>query len=286
LLETTVNFLSCLQCNSKLDVDVSSKDDEIVEGFLECKNCTLKFPIIDKIPIIWNDFTKFLFKRRQLAEELYLLSKSETMKQFVKSSMKSTSSERSQIEKHWTGIYQNSTNSKFYQTLKKFLSSIDSKISLEYGCSIGTMSSFLGKQSQNVFGIDRSFYAIQIAKRKKSPNVDYLVSDALFPIFGKQKFDLIVGLNILELINPPDLILHVANQIESGHFVLTDPYDFERGTNSVETRFDSDSLREFLLESGFQINKKTKQPAFIPWNLEINKRTTLNYQVDLIDAIK
>jgi uncharacterized protein YbaR (Trm112 family) len=286
LLETTVNFLSCLQCNSKLDVDVSSKDDEIVEGFLVCKNCTQKFPVIDKIPIIWNDFTKFLFKRRQLAEELYLLSKSEAMKQFVKSSMKSTSSERSQIEKHWTGIYQNSTNSKFYQTLKKFLSTIDSKISLEYGCSIGTVSSFLGRQSQNAFGIDRSFYAIQIAKRKKSSNVDYVVSDALFPIFGRQKFDLIVGLNILELINPPDLILHVAKQIESGHFVLTDPYDFERGTNSVETRFDSDSLREFLLESGFQINKKTKQPAFIPWNLEINKRTTLNYQVDLIDAIK
>ncbi len=286
MLETTVNFLSCLQCNSKLDVDVSSKDDEIVEGFLVCKNCTQKFPVIDKIPIIWNDFTKFLFKRRQLAEELYLLSKSEAMKQFVKSSMKSTSSERSQIEKHWTGIYQNSTNSKFYQTLKKFLSTIDSKISLEYGCSIGTVSSFLGRQSQNVFGIDRSFYAIQIAKRKKSSNVDYVVSDALFPIFGRQKFDLIVGLNILELINPPDLILHVAKQIESGHFVLTDPYDFERGTNSVETRFDSDSLREFLLESGFQINKKTKQPAFIPWNLEINKRTTLNYQVDLIDAIK
>ena len=286
MLETTVNFLSCLQCNSKLDVDVSSKDDEIVEGFLVCKNCTLKFPVIDKIPIIWNDFTKFLFKRRQLGEELYFLSKSEAMKQFVKSSMKSTSSERSQIEKHWTGIYQNSTNSKFYQTLKKFLSTIDSKISLEYGCSIGTVSSFLGRQSENAFGIDRSFYAIQIAKRKKLPNVDYVVSDALFPIFGRQKFDLIVGLNILELINPPDLILHVAKQIESGHFVLTDPYDFERGTNSVETRFDSDSLREFLLESGFQINKKTKQPAFIPWNLEINKRTTLNYQVDLIDAIK
>ena len=286
MLETTVNFLSCLQCNSKLDVDVSSKDDEIVEGFLVCKNCTLKFPVIDKIPIIWNDFTKFLFKRRQLGEELYFLSKSEAMKQFVKSSMKSTSSERSQIEKHWTEIYQNSTNSKFYQTLKKFLSTIDSKISLEYGCSIGTVSSFLGRQSENAFGIDRSFYAIQIAKRKKLPNVDYVVSDALFPIFGRQKFDLIVGLNILELINPPDLILHVAKQIESGHFVLTDPYDFERGTNSVETRFDSDSLREFLLESGFQINKKTKQPAFIPWNLEINKRTTLNYQVDLIDAIK
>jgi uncharacterized protein YbaR (Trm112 family) len=286
LLETTVNFLSCLQCNSKLDVDVSSKDDEIVEGFLVCKNCSQKFPIIDKIPIIWNNFTKFLFKRRQLGEELYFLSKSEAMKQFVKSSMKSTSSERSQIEKHWTEIYQNSTNSKFYQTLKKFLSTIDSKISLEYGCSIGTVSSFLGRQSENAFGIDRSFYAIQIAKRKKLPNVDYVVSDALFPIFGRQKFDLIVGLNILELINPPDLILHVAKQIESGHFVLTDPYDFERGTNSVETRFDSDSLREFLLESGFQINKKTKQPAFIPWNLEINKRTTLNYQVDLIDAIK
>ena len=251
-----------------------------------CKNCSQKFPIIDKIPIIWNDFTKFLFKRRQLGEELYFLSKSEAMKQFVKSSMKSTSSERSQIEKHWTEIYQNSTNSKFYQTLKKFLSTIDSKISLEYGCSIGTVSSFLGRQSENAFGIDRSFYAIQIAKRKKLPNVDYVVSDALFPIFGRQKFDLIVGLNILELINPPDLILHVAKQIESGHFVLTDPYDFERGTNSVETRFDSDSLREFLLESGFQINKKTKQPAFIPWNLEINKRTTLNYQVDLIDAIK
>jgi 2-polyprenyl-3-methyl-5-hydroxy-6-metoxy-1,4-benzoquinol methylase/uncharacterized protein YbaR (Trm112 family) len=286
LLESTVNFLRCIHCNSKLDTEIYSKDSEIIEGFLVCTKCNHKFPIIDKIPIIWNDFSKFLFKRKSLGEELYGLSKSQSVKQFVKNSMKSNSSERSQIEKHWTQIYQNSRNSKFYQTLKKFLLEIDSKISLEYGCSIGTISSFLGKQSQDVFGIDRSFYSIQIAKRRSSCNVDYIVSDALSPIFGAQKFDLIVGLNILELINPSDLISHVSRQITSGHLVISDPYDFERGSNSVETKFDSESLRDYLSKSGFKISKKTRIPVFVPWNLKINERTTLNYKVDVIDAIR
>ena len=270
-------------------MDVYSKESEIIEGMLQCSKCHSLFPIIGKIPILWEDFSDYLANRRTLGGKLYQLV-SEKMKKFVKSSLASRTlkiEDRTNLEDRWAKIYHNSQRSKFYSTIKTELSKLpSSNISLEYGCSIGTVANFLSDSSKTVFGIDRSFSAIKIAQKNSRENMDYFVTDLLTPIFGDQKFDLILSLNLLELVEPIVFLNHISLQIEKGSLIISDPYDYDRGTNSAKNPLDEKSLRQQLKNYGFKITKNTINPSQIPWNLKLNQRATLNYKVDLIVAKK
>ena len=94
---------------------------------------------------------------------------------------------------------------------------------------------------------------------------------------------MIVGLNVLELIEPLDFLKTVSLQVK-GILIISDPYDFERGKNSVRLRVDSNSSREELKKLGFVFMQKTEKPSFLPWKLNINERLSLYYRVDLIIA--
>jgi uncharacterized protein YbaR (Trm112 family) len=286
MLDASLEFLRCVRCSSKLELDVFKTDQEIEEGLLKCKKCTLKFPIIEKIPILWNDFPVFLYSHKKLSGKLYRLIKNQTLKDFFKSSLseiKPADEDRTALEERWTRIYQNNKNSKFYSTIKNNIDTLQkSNLVLEHGCSIGIMTSYLADTNKMVFGIDRSFSALQVAKESSKNNLDYFVADSLSSIFGKLQFDLILGLNILELIEPSELLKYISKQISSGYLVLADPYDFDRGSNSVKKPLDESTLRTTLKNFGFKITPKTKNPSFISWNLKLNPRATLNYKVDLI----
>jgi 2-polyprenyl-3-methyl-5-hydroxy-6-metoxy-1,4-benzoquinol methylase/uncharacterized protein YbaR (Trm112 family) len=288
--EFSLNFLRCVRCGSKLELDVFKKGTEIEEGILECKKCTLCFPIIQKIPVIWNDFSKYISERMVLGGKLYKSVSHDKMKKFLKHSLSNSKrniDDRTTLEERWSKIYQNSQKSKFYSIIKNELDAMPkSKLVLEYGCSIGILGRFLANSNQNVFGIDRSFDAISIAKKTQKDNLDYFVADFMSDIFGKTKFDLILALNILELAEPKDLLQHISKQILKGNFVISDPYDFDRGKNSVKKPLDELALRTSLEELGFAIAVKTKKPSYLTWNLKLNPRTTLNYKVDLIIAKK
>jgi len=286
--EFSLNFLRCVRCGSKLELDVFKKETEIEEGILECKKCTLCFPIIQKIPIIWDDFSKYISERMMLGGKLYNSVSNYKMKKFLKHSLsnsKRNTDDRTTLEERWSKIYQNSQKSKFYSIIKNKLDAMPkSKLVLEYGCSIGILGSFLANSNQNVFGIDRSFSAISVAKKTQKDNLDYFVADLMSDVFGKTKFDLILALNVLELVEPKDLLQHVSKQILKGNFVISDPYDFDRGKNSIKKPLDELALRASLEELGFAITVKTKKPLYLTWNLKLNSRTTLNYKVDLITA--
>ncbi len=288
--EFSLNFLRCVRCGSKLELDVFKKETEIEEGILECKKCTRCFPIIQKIPIIWDDFSKYISERMVLGGKLFHSVSHDKMKKFLKHSLsnsKRNTDDRTTLEERWSKIYQNSLKSKFYSIIKNELGAMPkSKLVLEYGCSIGILGSFLADSNQNVFGIDRSFSAISIAKKTQKDNLDYFVADLMSDVFGKTKFDLILALNVLELVEPKDLLQHISKQILKGNFVISDPYDFDRGKNSVKKPLDELALRTSLEELGFVISNKTKKPSYLTWNLKLNSRTTLNYKVDLIIAKK
>jgi 2-polyprenyl-3-methyl-5-hydroxy-6-metoxy-1,4-benzoquinol methylase/uncharacterized protein YbaR (Trm112 family) len=286
--EASLEFLRCIRCGSKLELEVFKKTSEIDEGILTCSSCNLCFPIVKKIPILWNDLSKYLSERTILGEKLYNSTTSEKLKKFLKNSLShlKPTTDRS-LEEKWAKIYYASQKSKFYSIIKEKLKTMPkSKLVLEHGCSIGIISSFLADSNQTVFGIDRSYSAISLAKKIPKPNLDYFVADSLSPVFGKTKFDLIVALNLLEIIEPIDFIKHISEQISKGYLVLSDPYDFDRGEKSVKTILDESSLRAYLKEIGFSLSIKTKKPSFIQWNLLINNRTTLNYKVDFIIAKK
>lgn len=287
--EFTLDYLRCIKCNSKLELDVFKKHKEIEEGFLYCTNCEYIYPIIERIPIIWDDFSSYISNRRTLGGKLVNLV-SPKMKSFLKKSLKKKIQhieDRSILEQRWTNIYQKSTRSKFYSIIKKRIQDIPfAKFSLEYGCSIGTMSRFLAESSQNVFGVDRSFSAIQIAQKNSKDNLDFLVADSLSPLFGSMKFDLILALNLLELVEPIEFLEQIRNQISKGFLVITDPYDYDRGKNSVRNPLDEAKLRKKLQSYGFQMIQGTDKPSNLTWNLKLNPRTTLHYKVDLVIAKK
>ena len=207
------------------------------------------------------------------------------MKSFVKKSLskvRKPREDRTSIEKRWAKIYQNSQKSKFYSKIKRSLGKIPkSQLVLEHGCSVGNITKFLAKRSKTAFGIDRSFDAISIAKENYSKNLDYFVADSLSHPFGKQKFELIVALNMLELIEPRQFLKTISQQTSKFLF-LSDPYDFDRGIHSVKTPMDSTLLRKELRKNKFSITNQTKKPSFISWNLQINSRATLQYKVDLV----
>ena len=290
MLESSLEFIRCVRCSSKLELDVFKHGKEIEEGFLKCKKCNLIFPIIEKIPILWDDFSEYLSHRKVLSGIIYKSIFSEKLKKFVKSSLskiKKSHDDRTSLEKRWSIIYQNNKDSKFYSHVKNNLNPIiHSNFVLEYGCSIGIMTSWLADSHQMVFGIDRSYSAISHAKKSYKDNLDYVVADSLSPVFGKLQFDLILALNVLELIEPIVFLKQVSNQISSGYFIITDPYDFDRDANSVKTFLDESTLRITLENFGFKIMPKTRKPSFIPWNLKLNPRSTLNYKVDLVMSEK
>lgn len=283
MIPSSLEFLRCVRCGAKLELDVFESDKEIVEGMMQCKKCKLEFPIIQKIPILWDDFSKYLSSRRILGGKLYKLTSSTKLKSFIKKSLNAKDNDRSYLEEKWARIYQNSKTSKFYDTIKKNLDALpSSKLVLEHGCSIGLVTSHLANSCDLVIGVDRSFSAIQIAKKQLKSNLDYFVADSLSPVFGKLQFDLILALNVLEIIEPKVLLKSISKQISKGYFVISDPYDFDRGSNSVKNPLDASSLRMNLNSLGFKILHSTKNPSNIPWNLKLNPRATLNYKVDLV----
>ncbi len=287
--EFSLDYLRCIKCGSVLELDVFKKQIEIEEGMLECKKCNSLYPIIEKIPILWDDFSIYISHRRMLGGKL-VNSVSSKMKKFLKNSLTrnfKNIEDRTNLEKRWTGIYQNSKRSRFYSMIKNELGKLpNSELVLEYGCSIGIMSSFLADSSQTVFGVDRSFSAIKIAKKESKENLDYFVADSLSPIFGNTKFDLIVALNLLELIEPVDFLKQISGQIQNGYLIITDPYDYDRGKNSIKKPLDENTLRLNLKNLKFRITSDTDKPSSTSWNLKLNPRTTLNYKVDLVVAKK
>lgn len=287
--EFSLEYLRCVKCNSKLELDVFKKHREIEEGLLECKKCSSLYSIIEKIPILWDDFPNYISNRRRLGGKL-VQSVSIKMKKFLKNSLSKNISnieDRTILEERWTNIYQNSRKSGFYSKIKNELEILPkSKLALEYGCSIGIMSPFLAESNQIVFGVDRSFSAIKIATKKSKENLDYFVADSLSPIFGKTKFDMIMALNLLELIEPIDFLKQIASQIQKGYLIISDSYDNDRGKNSVKYPLDEHTLRQNLKNLKFKITSRSKNPSNISWNLKLNSRTTLNYKVDLVVAEK
>jgi 2-polyprenyl-3-methyl-5-hydroxy-6-metoxy-1,4-benzoquinol methylase/uncharacterized protein YbaR (Trm112 family) len=275
-----------VRCGKKLSLEALKKDAEIAEGFLFCAFCDLHFPIIGKIPILWDDFTNYLSNRPRLGGTLYTKAASPKLKRYIRDCLRSIQKNRadvSLVEKRWSSIYERNKKSKFYDVVKKSLDKISSHGTvLEHGCSIGIMSQHMAK-SHDVFGIDKSYHAIETAKKSSSHNVDYFVADSLSHPFGKAKFDSVVGLNLFEIIEPKPLLHLLSGQVRKGGFlVLSDPYDFERGDKSVKEPLHAESIRDELARLGFSISRATKKPSFLKWNLKLHARATLQYKVDLI----
>ena len=87
----------------------------------------MKFPIIDKIPIMFIDFKKYISEHKILSGKLYKLASSNEIKKFLKLSWNNliwNKIDKTEIEERWAQIYNNNKNNEFYKIIKSYLGSI------------------------------------------------------------------------------------------------------------------------------------------------------------------
>lgn len=287
MYQSSLQYLRCIKCSHNLRLEIFEQKDEVVEGLLLCVNCNHMYPIISSIPFLLDDLSLYFSIRTKLGGYLLLHTKNNKIKSIIKKSLQQISKigdDTTDLEKNWTGIYKQSNKSQFHSEIKNIIAKIPQcSLVVEHGCSIGTTSAILAKHNDTVFGIDKSFFALVEAKKQKLGNADFFLADSLSHPFGSTRFDMVVALNVLELIEPLRL-LEVIN-VQTNRFVLlSDPYDYERGKNSVKVRLDETSIRKKLHQHGFRLIFNSSKPKFFAWMLEINSRLTLHYKVDLLVA--
>ncbi len=297
---------SCKKMGLRLESFLDVKD-ECIEGFLSCKVCNSKYPIIQGVPILLEDFHEYARQRIITYGKWIINSKSSKLKSFLRSEGAKigspTYNDRYEENSIWYKSYLNThqgypSDDRLLSLLKKpikpdhIYKMLSNKnlnlngIGLDIGCSFGSSTFELSKKLTYVFGVDLSFSIILEARKimhiKKSRNVEFIVADAINLPFESKFFQSIIALNVVDRINLNKLISSVNSCIKkNGKLILIDPYHFVN--NNDNDKFDSIQIRKIVQKFGYKINNKE---YYIPWIVKMNERSYLFYFVDFIIANK
>jgi SAM-dependent methyltransferase/uncharacterized protein YbaR (Trm112 family) len=295
---------SCKKMGLRLESFLDVKD-ECIEGFLSCKICNSKYPIIQGVPILLENFHEYARQRIITYGKWIINSKSSKLKSFLRSEgtkiRSPTYNDRYEENRIWYKSYLNThqgypSDDRLLSLLKKQIKPdhiykmLSNKnlnlngVGLDIGCSFGSSTFELSKKLTYVFGVDLSFSFILEARKimhnKKSRNVEFIVADAINLPFESKFFQSIIALNVVDRIDLYKLISSVNSCIKkNGKLILIDPYHFV--DNNGKDQFDSIQIRKIIEEFGYRINNKE---YYIPWIVKMNERSYLFYFVDFIIA--
>jgi ubiquinone/menaquinone biosynthesis C-methylase UbiE/uncharacterized protein YbaR (Trm112 family) len=297
---------SCKKIGLRLESFLDVKD-ECIEGFLSCKVCNSKYPIIQGVPILLENFHEYARQRIMTYGKWIKNSKSSKLKSFLRSEgakiHSPTYNDRYEENSIWYKSYLNThhgypSDDRLLSLLKKQIKPdhiykmLSNKnlnlngVGLDIGCSFGSSTFELSKKLTYVFGVDLSFSFILEARKimhdKKSRNVEFIVADAINLPFKSKFFHSIAALNVIDRLDFNKLIFSINCSIKkNGKLILIDPYHFV--DDKGKDKFDSIQIRKILEKFGYKINN---EESYIPWIMKINERSYLFYFVDFIEAKK
>jgi SAM-dependent methyltransferase len=113
---------------------------------------------------------------------------------------------------------------------KRIVSDIQPGKVLDAGCAMGFMVEFLRKHGVDAWGIDISEYAIQ----KVHPDIQpYCQVGSILEAFSQPHYDLIVCIEVLEHLKPPETEQAIANLCQHTDDILfsSTPYDYQEATH-------------------------------------------------------
>lgn len=289
-------------------------DNECVEGLLVCELCNTRYPILDGVPILVRDFVRYASNRGAIYGSWLLGSKTPEMKNFLRDFASRlnpdlVSNDRYEEDGYWFAPYKwtqydHTYDDHFLKLLKrdtkptelynKIIGQVPVRsegLALDLGCSMGYTTLQLSQKYSYAIGIDLSFSFVKEARRRmweaNIGNSEFCVADSIDLPFGAMKFDLILAVNLLELVEPTRLLSSIHGLLKPhAEAVFADPYDYNREPKP-KIQFDGRTFRTLLCNSGFEIFEKSKKAeSFIPWILKIANRSYLFYFVDLIRVRK
>ena len=195
--------------------------------------------------------------------------------------------------------------------------------SLDLGCSVGRYTFELARFSELAIGIDLNFNAVSSAarfhrtrkvcyeRRKRdncfdmvqtsySPpqNVLFLVGDALDPPFSAESFDLVAGLNLLDNVKLPLVLIGQMDALlrRGGELILSSPYEWRTDICEPVEWLENDvmdgptTVRKILEGNLFpQMGLKyqvLQESSDVPWALRHHERYWSLFLVHLIKARK
>jgi len=289
-------------------------DSECVEGLLVCELCNTRYPIVEGVPILIRDFLRYASNRGAVYGSWLLGSKTIVMKEFLRDfatrlNPDSVSNDRYEEDGYWFTPYKwtqydYTFDDHFLKLLKRDIKPTElydkiigqvpvrsEGLALDLGCSMGYTTLQLSRKYSYTIGIDLSFSFVKEARRRMSQanirNSEFCVADSMDPPFGAMKFDLVLVVNLLELVDPTKLLSSIHGLLKPhAEAFFADPYDYNREPKP-KNKFDATTFRALLGDSGFEIFEKSrKAESFIPWILKIANRSYLFYFVDLIRVRK
>lgn len=114
----------------------------------------------------------------------------------------------------------------FLKTINDLVKTLKAKKILDVGCGEGQVISRLLKENPylKVIGVDRSTEAIKLAK-KDVRRVKFLVADIfkVSKVLSKERFDLVLCLEVLEHLKNPNLALKELKKIKANYFLFSVP---------------------------------------------------------------
>jgi SAM-dependent methyltransferase len=211
----------------------------------------------------------------------------------------------------------------FWKRVVELINTNSYEFALDIGCSVGRNTFELARRSKLAIGIDLNFNALAAAeyiertqtstyKRRKRgryyqtvelpydapSNAMFLVADALNPPFTANSFDVVAGLNILDNVSVPLILIGQMDALlkPDGDLIVASPYDWQTGSTDVDEWLeneilDAPEMLRKILEADFipkmELKYKIQQEYFdVPWILRNHERHWCLYMVHLLKAKK
>jgi SAM-dependent methyltransferase len=165
----------------------------------------------------------------------------------------------------------------FYQDLALAVSRLRPRNMLDVGCGMGRLGAEVtGLNSRCVYvGVDLSLSMVKEARdhterRRHSSEpaesgamrMSFAVADATVLPFPSRSFDVVIGANLVDRVDHPNLVIKELWRLVSsdGHLVLSDPFHWEDGAPD-ERFFDFDHV-DSLLSNAIRIDHEPRRGIF------------------------